>query len=166
MTTPPTRATPDERGFTLAEVLVATLIILVGLAAVATGFQYATSGVATGRAETVAAFLAEQRIEALKSTAIANYDSLTAGTTTEFCQTSTIGTTGSNCQSTAISGTASYQRTTTITDVTTEAGRCTGVSPFLCKRIRVSVVYQTLTAQGNLAQGRTVDLFAVVAPRS
>jgi prepilin-type N-terminal cleavage/methylation domain-containing protein len=166
MTTRRTRTTSDERGFTLAEVLVATLIILVGLVAVATGFQYATSGVATGRGETVAAFLAEQRLEALKSAAIANYDNLTAGTTTEFCQTSNIGVTGSNCQGTAITGTASYQRTTTITDVTTEAGRCTGVAPLLCKRIRVSVAYRTLTAQGDLGQVRTVDLFAVVAPRN
>lgn len=156
----------DDRGFTLAEVLVASLIILVGLAAVATGFQYATSGVATGHGETAAAFLAEQRIEALKSAAIANYDGLAAGTATEHCQTSNIGATGSNCQSTAISGTASYQRTTTITDVTTEPGKCTGVSPLRCKRIHVSVAYRTLTAQGDRGQTRTVDLFAVVTPRN
>ena len=164
MTTRGTRTTSDERGFTVAEVLVAALIILVGLAAVATGFQYATSGVATEHRETAAAFLAEQRIKALKSAAIANYDGLAAGTSVEHCQTSTIGATGSNCQSIAISGTASYQRTTTIADVTTEPGRCTGVSPLLCKRIHVSVAYRTLTGQGDLGQARTVDLVAVVTP--
>src|SRR2546426_8333664 len=36
------------RGFTLAEVLVATAVLTIGLVAIATGFPYATSGVATG----------------------------------------------------------------------------------------------------------------------
>ena len=58
-----TRQNPtNERGFTLAEVLVATFIIVVGLVALASGFQFATSGVATGRGETVASFMAEQRL--------------------------------------------------------------------------------------------------------
>ncbi len=172
MTTRVTRTTSDERGFTLAEVLVATVIIVVGLVAVATGFQYGTSGVATGRGETTATFLAEQRIEQLKTVAMTNFDppypglSLAAGTTTEFCQTSTIGATGSNCQAAAITGTTSYTRVTTITDITTEAGRCTGVAPLLCKRIRVNVTYRPVTTRGDVSQGRTVDLFAVVTPRS
>lgn len=165
MTARLTRTKSDERGFTLAEVLVATVVILVGLVAVATGFQYATSGVATGRGETIAAFLAEQRLEMLKSTAIANYDGLVAGTTTEFCQASNIGATGSNCQTSAITGTASYQRTTTITDNPGGTG-CTGAPPLLCKRIRVSVTYRPVTAAGDLSQARTVDLFALVAPRN
>ena len=165
MTTLLRRTRSDERGFTLAEVLVATVVILVGLVAVATGFQYATSGVATGRGETIAAFLAEQRIETLKSTAISNFNGLVAGTITDFCQTSDIGATGSNCQGTAIMGTASYQRTTTITDNPGGTG-CTGVPPMLCKRIRVSVTYRPVTAAGDLSQVRTVDLFALVAPRN
>jgi prepilin-type N-terminal cleavage/methylation domain-containing protein len=165
MTTILRRTKPDERGFTLAEVLVATLVILVGLVAVATGFQYGTSGVATGRGETVATFLAEQRLEALKSAAIANYASLAPGTTTEHCQTSDIGTTGSNCQSTAISGTTSYERTTTITENPGGTG-CTGLGAALCKRIRVRVTYRALTAQADLGPTRTVELFAIVAPRN
>ena len=35
-------------GFTLAEVLVATAVMTIGLVAIGMGFQYATSGVATG----------------------------------------------------------------------------------------------------------------------
>lgn len=166
MTTRLTRTLTGQRGFTLAEVLVAVVIIMVGLVAVASGFQYATSGVATGRGETIAIFLAEQRVEQLKTVAMTNYDppypglSLATGTTTtEFCS-------GSTCQATAITGTTSYTRVTTITDITTEAGRCTGVTPLLCKRIRVTVTYRPVTSSGDLSQARTVDLFAVVTPRS
>ena len=172
MTTRLTRTLTGQRGFTLAEVLVAVVIIMVGLVAVASGFQYATSGVATGRGETIATFLAEQRVEQLKTVAMTNYDppypgpSLAAGTTTEFCQTSTIGATASNCQAAAITGTTSYTRVTTITDITTDAGRCTGVTPLLCKRIRVTVTYRPVTSRGDVSQARTVDLYAVVTPRS
>lgn len=172
MTILSTRTLTGQRGFTLAEVLVAVFVILVGLVAVATGFQYATSGVATGRGETIATFLAEQRVEQLKTVAMTNYDppypgvSLAAGTTTEYCQTSTIGSTGSNCQATAITRTTSYTRVTTISDITTEANRCTGVAPLLCKRIRVTVTYRPVTSGGDVSQARTVDVYAMVTPRS
>jgi prepilin-type N-terminal cleavage/methylation domain-containing protein len=165
------RRMSGQRGFTLPEVLVAVFVIVIGLVAVATGFQYATSGVATGRGETMATFLAQQRIEQLKTVAMTNYDppypgvSLAAGTTTEYCQTSNIGATSANCQSTAISGTTSYTRVTTITDNPGGTG-CSGVAPLLCKRIRVSVTYRPVTSGGDLSQTRTVDVFAVVTPRS
>ena len=159
----------DEAGFTLAEVLVATLIIVIGLTAVATGFQFAAAGIATGRGETVTVFLAEQRLEQLKAIALVNFNgpwpsgpSLAAGTTTEFCQTSDIGTTGANCQSSAISGTASYTRATIITDSPGGSG-CTGVAPLICKRIRVSVGYRPVTSRGDLSQLRQVDVFSQVA---
>jgi prepilin-type N-terminal cleavage/methylation domain-containing protein len=178
-----TRRISGQGGFTLPEVLVATFVILVGLVAVATGFQYATSGVATGRGETIATFLAEQRLEQLKTVALTNYSgpwpsgpSLQGGTTlaapvttTEYCQTSNIGATTSNCQATSFTGTATYTRVTRIW----EAGPalnlgtgCTGTTPLLCKRIHVSVTYRPVTSRGDVSQARTVDVYAVVAPRS
>jgi type II secretion system protein I len=165
------RMTSNERGFTLPEVLVAVAIILVGLVAVASGFQYATNGVATGRGETVATFLAEQRIEQLKMVSMTNYNgpwpsgpSLAAGSTTEYCQSSNIGSTSSNCQSTAITNAASYTRVTTIVDNPGGTG-CNG-APNLCKRIQVRVTYRPVTSAGDASQTRTVDVYAVVAPRS
>jgi prepilin-type N-terminal cleavage/methylation domain-containing protein len=178
MTTRMARMLSTERGFTLAEVLVAVSVILVGLVAVASGFQFATNGVATGRGETVATFLAEQRVEQLKTVALRNYfgpwatgPSLLGGTvaapvtTTEYCQTSNIGSTGSNCQSTAITRTASYTRVTYITDNPGGTG-CTGTAPLVCKRIRVSVTYRPVTSRGDASQTRTIDVYAVVAPRT
>jgi prepilin-type N-terminal cleavage/methylation domain-containing protein len=188
------RSTSGQRGFTLTEVLVAVFVILVGLVAIATGFQYATSGVATGRGETMAAFLAQQRIEQLKTVALVNYygpwssgPSLRAGSTlttpvvtTEYCQTSNIGATTSNCQSTAFTGTTTYTRTTRIW--VSEAGLndanpgatlnlgtgCNGTvaNGGVCRRIHVSVSYRPVTSRGDVSQTRTVDVYAVVAPRS
>jgi prepilin-type N-terminal cleavage/methylation domain-containing protein len=187
-----------ERGFTLVEILVATAIIMVGLVAVATGFQFATSGVATGRGETIATFLAEQRIEQLKTVAMSNFHgpwvagpSLRAGSTlaapvvtTEYCQTSNIGATTSNCQATAFTGTTTYTRTTRIwvseasaNDATPAAvldlgAGCTGTIPAggtvpgVCRRIHVQVTYRPVTNRGDASQARTVDVYAVVAPRS
>ena len=177
------RAGSGQRGFTLVEVLVATVVIVVGLVAVATGFQYATAGVATGRGETVATFLAEQRIEQLKTVAISNYygpwptgPSLQGGaaiatptTTTEFCQSSNIGATSSNCQGSAITNATAYTRVTRIWDASATlnlGAGCTGTAPLVCKRIQVSVTYRPVTSQGDASQTRTVDVFAVVAPRN
>ena len=167
--------TTNEHGFTLAEVLVATFIIVVGLVALASGFQFATSGVATGRGETVASFLAEQRLEQLKAIALTNYYGSPAwtgtltlaggSTTTEYCQPTNIGATSANCQATAITGTASYVRTTRITDNPGGTG-CTGAAPLVCKRIQVNVTYRPVTTRGDVSQTRSVDVYAVVAPRN
>jgi prepilin-type N-terminal cleavage/methylation domain-containing protein len=60
----------SERGMTLVEVLVAVTIITVGLTAIATGMQVATSGINSGQQETTAAFLAEQKLEDIKAFAL------------------------------------------------------------------------------------------------
>jgi prepilin-type N-terminal cleavage/methylation domain-containing protein len=166
----------SESGFTLPEVLVATLIILVGLVAVATGFQLATAGVATGRGETVAVFLAEQRIEQLKAVAMTNFDgpwpvgspSLASGVTTEFCQATNIGATTTNCQGAAIVGAPAYQRITTIADSgnPTTCANAPAAPPVLCKRVQVRVTYQPVTSQGDVSQQRMVDVFTMLVPRN
>jgi prepilin-type N-terminal cleavage/methylation domain-containing protein len=162
-----TRARTDaERGFTLAEVIIATFILAIGLVAVATGFQFATSSIASGRGETTAVFLAEQRIEQLKAIAVTNYDSIAAGVTTEFCLPTNIGTTASNCQTAAVTFKGpSYTRVTTVVDNPGGVAPCTGVSPFLCKRIQVKVTYRPVTSRGDVSQGRSVDMYTVVTKR-
>ncbi len=60
----------NERGMTLVEVLVAVTIITVGLTAIATGMQLATSGITSGQQETTASFLAEQKLEDIKAFAL------------------------------------------------------------------------------------------------
>jgi len=147
----PRRARPPQgtasRGFTLAEVLVATLVLSIGLMAVATGFQYATSGVETGRGETTATFLAEQKIEQLRALAVTDF------TGTALAATATTEAYG------AIPNGHAYRRVTTISD--NPGGVCTAN----CKRVQVSVFYTPVTGRGQLDQERRVDLVTLFVKR-
>src|SRR6267142_2655850 len=118
---PTSRPPLEEAGFTLAEV---------------------TSGVATGRGETTAVFLAEQRIEQLKAQALINFSAaaLAAGTTSDYCAG------GTACQGTPVSG-PSYTRTTTITDMATGVAGCPA-TPLSCKEVQVRVTYRPVTSSG------------------
>jgi prepilin-type N-terminal cleavage/methylation domain-containing protein len=64
----------SRRGFTLVEVLIASAIIVVGLTAVAAGFQHALDAVEIGRQQTTALFLAQQRLEQVKALALVDFD--------------------------------------------------------------------------------------------
>ena len=141
------RARFAERGFTLAEVLVATFVLAVGLTAVVTGLQYARSGLETARGETTAAFLAEQRLEHLKAVSLASWPAadLRAGTTVEDYG--------------SIAGAAAYRRVTTISD--SPGGACAE----RCKLARVTVFYRPVTASGQLDQERRLDVVTMLASR-
>jgi len=56
-----------DRGFTLAEVLVATAFIALTAGAIGVGFMQGTGSVETGRQQTTAVYLAEQRLEQIKA---------------------------------------------------------------------------------------------------
>ena len=138
----------NERGFSLGEVLVATLILAIGLVGIATGFQYATSGVEIGKGETTAAFLAEQRLEWLKALALTNWASATlkAGTTMEDYG--------------SIADASFYRRVTTITD--SPGGACAAN----CKLVQVTVFYRPVTGRGELDQERRLDVITMLVTRS
>jgi len=142
------RPTRSERGFSLGEVLVATLVLAIGLVGIATGFQYATSGVELGKGETTAAFLAEQRLEWLKALALTNWTSATleAGTATEGYG--------------SIADAPFYRRVTTIID--SPGGACAAN----CKLVQVTVFYRPVTGQGQLDQERRLDVVTMLVTRS
>ena len=143
----------------------ATALLAVGLLAIVTGFQYATSGVETARGETAAVFLAEQRIEELRAQAVSDFASaaLAPGTTTDHCVPGRIAGSVSNCAGTPGAGPA-YIRSTTITDVT--AGIGCPATPVACKEVLVSVSYRPVSGTGALDQVRTVQLVTVLGPRA
>ncbi|HBH04261.1 MAG TPA: hypothetical protein DDZ42_20505 [Candidatus Rokubacteria bacterium] len=155
-----------ECGFTLAEVLVATFVLSIGLLAVATGFQYATSGVETGKGETQATFLAEQRLEQLKNLAITSFNATCAP---PHPSTTCLGDTASlagNVVSEAygsIGGASSYRRTTRIQDNPGAAGAPCNTD---CKLVTVSVFYKPVTGRGDLSQERQVTVVVMLAPRT
>ena len=143
----------SARGFTLVEILVATLILSVGIVAVASGLHYAIGGVEVGRGETAAVFLAEQRLELLKSAALEDWSStlLAAGIVVEAYGT--------------IAGAAPYRRETVVAD---HVGRecATGAPPTVtCKRVRVTVSYRPVSGGGGPGHERRVDLVTVFVPR-
>jgi len=144
----------DAHGFTLAEVLVATLVLSVGIVAVAAGLQQATSGVEVGRGETAAIFLAEQRLELLKSAALEDWSStlLLAGTAVEAYGT--------------IVNATPYRRETVVADRVGRECWTEAPSTATCKQVRVIVRYRPVSGGGGPDQERRVDLVTVFVPRT
>jgi len=138
----------DARGVSLAEVLVATCVLSVGLVAIVTGLQYATASVDRGRAETAAVLLAEARLEHLRSVGLADWDDpqLAPGTTREDYRT--------------IADAEGFRRETTVAD--RGGPGCAEAAPttVTCKTVRVAVSYRE--ASGG---ERRVELATVLAPR-
>jgi len=142
-----TRTRSGERGFTLAEVLVAAFVLAVGLTAIVTGLRYARGGLEVGRGETTAAFLAEQRLEHLKAISLVNWSAvdLRANTTVEDYG--------------SMAGASAYRRETTIAD--NPGGTCVE----RCKLTRVTVFYRPVTASGQLDQERRLDVVTMFVSR-
>jgi hypothetical protein len=60
----------DEAGVTLAEVLISASLLLVGMVAVLSAMTLGLGGVDSGRRTSAAVFLAEQRMEEIRSVAV------------------------------------------------------------------------------------------------
>jgi Tfp pilus assembly protein PilV len=67
-----TNAPAAERGFSLIELMIASLVLIVGLAAVATMISYSLTSNLITKNETLALSLAERELERLKSLSIDN----------------------------------------------------------------------------------------------
>src|SRR5262247_1302640 len=132
----------EESGFTLAEVLVATAFIAITAAAIGIGFLRGTSSVETGRQQTTAIYLAEQRLEQIKAW------SLSTVTTQGF---SSIAAGAACCRSegyNTIADYGNYRRTVTVTS----NGSTTKV-------LLVSVFYLPVNPPGgNAGNERRVDV--------
>jgi prepilin-type N-terminal cleavage/methylation domain-containing protein len=144
----------SQAGFTLVELLAAVFVISLGLVAVGAGFATAIQGVETGRQQTTATFLAEQRLEQIRATALG--DALVAcmgflNITTACFPAQAYG---------SIPSAPGYRSTVTVTDFVV------GIA-VARKRVDVEVFYQPVVAWGvQLSAERSVRLSTLFANRT
>lgn len=132
----------NQWGLTLAEVLVALSILTVGLMAMAVGLQQATGFVETGRQQTMAVFLAQQRLEQVKASVLWDFDGVAA---TTFPAEN------------PIRGYPAYRRTVEISP------RPAGLADAV--RVQVTVTYHPTTTASTAPSERTVTLTTVMSRR-
>ena len=145
------RYSGGQAGFSLAELLAAVFVISLGLVAVGAGFATAIQGVETGRQQTTATFLAEQRLEQVRATALGN--SLVAcmgfANITPACFPAQAYS--------SITSAPGYRSTVTITDYIVNGAVAR-------KRVDVEVFYQPIVAWGVLQTAeRSVRLSTLIA---
>ncbi|HEY7203226.1 MAG TPA: prepilin-type N-terminal cleavage/methylation domain-containing protein [Methylomirabilota bacterium] len=159
-------AARDQRGMTLAEVLVALPIITIGLLALLAAIPLSTFATQEGKQTSTATFLATQRLEQVRNaqwSAIPAVDQLgvsasptsppQAGGSVTFADESPVG---------AYSG---YQRRVRVADCG-GGGGCGGVTSAGMRLVTVTVTYVPQSATGKDAAGsRSVMVTMLVAQR-
>jgi prepilin-type N-terminal cleavage/methylation domain-containing protein len=165
------RLLTDERGLTLAEILVALLVIGVGLVGIAVVVPVSSYGVQEGNQLSTATFLAEQMIERTRSvtwTEIPATDCLglsagDAAPTTTTCPGTpgTVQTFSDEPSVAGVAGNLPYRRTVRIEGCTVTA--CAGITHAAVRQVTVTVTYRGLSAAGQAASDKTVRLQWLVA---
>jgi Tfp pilus assembly protein PilV len=152
----------NERGLTVAEVLVAAAILALGLAALMTVVPVATYGVQDGGQTSTATFLAQQRLEEIRS---ATWDATTdcVGLSANAASTpapSPAGTCGATTvtfpDEATVSGFAQYARQVRITDCGVTP--CGSVTSSAMRLVTVTVTYRPLSAAGGSSANTSVTL--------
>ena len=180
-----------DSGVTLAEVLVATVVVSIGLIALGMTIPLSTYGVHEGHALSAATFLAEQKLEEIRS---ATWSSVGAGPgpeidclgtgasgppTSTMCARSapTACAVGSSCttypdeQAGQIPGDPTYTRVVRIWDcagtMAEVAAGCAGVAHPDLRLVRVSVSYAPIAAATAIAPpaAKTATVEAILAKR-
>ena len=182
------RLISDERGMTLAEVLVALPIITIGLLALLSAIPLSTYATQEGRQTSTATFLANQRLEQVRNapwTATCQVDGTTglvipgAAVVTDKVGVSSPPTTAPKDPSPAVTFAdetpmaapyAGYSRQVRITDSVAAAPTCTAagvMSGTGIRRVTVTVNYTPLSATGtNAVSGtRSVSVTMQIAQR-
>ena len=144
----------DESGLTLVEILVAIAIIMVGLAVVMQAFPLGTQGMDTGRRQSTADFLAEQKIEEIRAWSLAppprGFDNM------PICNNPCTGAGPFNLEGfSSIPGYGDYSRTVIVQNGPTATTRL----------VRVTLSYRRVTSAGVFTDGTQVSLETLVGRR-
>lgn len=162
----------NERGLTLAEILVAVAIIGLGLVGLAVVIPVSTYGVQEGNQLTTATFLAEQMIERARAAAWTSspaVDCLGVGTASAPVPT------GATCNGvattqfpdeTSAAGVTGYSRYTRIVRVQNcGVTACAGVTDAGMRLVTVTVTYTPLSAAGQSPTPKTVQVQWLVSQK-
>lgn len=172
----------NERGLTLAEILVAVAILGIGLVGLAVVVPIASYGVQEGSQLSTATFLAEQRLEQVRNApwtgtpandcigsganapvvpagvACANGTIVLAAGATTFADEANV-IWGNNTS--AAANQAGYSRQVRVSDCSPTP--CAGLTSATMRQVTVSVTYRPLTSSGVSAQNKTVSVQWLVA---
>lgn len=173
----------DQRGFTLAEVLVAAVIITIVFVALGTDMQIGSYGIQEGNQLSTATFLADQKLEQAKNlpwTSTPANDCLGSSASSTVAPTVPTGQSCANGptnisasgaitwladeNSTAIPGFSGYSRTVRITDCGSGSG-CAGTTDAGMRLVTVTVSYTPMTGTGVAATAKSVQVQLVVSQR-
>jgi prepilin-type N-terminal cleavage/methylation domain-containing protein len=150
------RTLTNQRGMTLAEILVAVAIIGIGLVALAAAIPLATYGIQEGNQLSTATFLANQRLEQVRNaawTATPAVDNLGVSASTTVPPQSG-GTTTFPDESPMTAPYGGYSRTVRVQDCSVGGG-CSGIVNATMRQVTVTVSYTPLTGVGQAATGTT-----------
>lgn len=162
------RLAADQRGMSLAEILVACVIIGIGLVGLLSAIPMASYGLQEGRQLSTATFLANQRLEQVRNAAWTSTPLPPPPPGGNDClgksASSTVAPTSPACNGAAVTTFpdeapllppyGDYTRTVRIIDCSVGAG-CGGVTDATLRQVTVAVSYRPATGVGVAASGTT-----------
>jgi prepilin-type N-terminal cleavage/methylation domain-containing protein len=147
----------DQRGMTIAEIMIAIAIIGIGLVALSSAIPIAAYGIQEGSQLSTATFLANQRIEQVRNSvwqASPALDKLGVSASSTAAPVGDGGVTTFPDETPVPAPYTNYTRTVRVADCAVAPG-CSGVVDAGLRQVTVTVSYRPMTGQGVSAAGTT-----------